>query len=167
MAIQPEKKSPPLPKPRPNPFSNSSNWWVLLVLILVLAYVYYSNGHGSQSEISYGLFRRQLDIEKNVESVTVQGVEGLSGSSKRPRVDPGNQAASWARSSRPRCRRWPFPTRRWTACCGNSSREIQGFRAHRQHHGGAAGVLADSRWGCCWACGSCSAGPAIRSFPAA
>ncbi len=87
MAIQPEKKSPPPPRPRPNPFSNSSNWWVLAVLIVVLAYVYYSNGHGAQSEISYGLFRRQLDIEKNVESVNVQGAK-VYGVFKKAPLDP-------------------------------------------------------------------------------
>jgi cell division protease FtsH len=60
---------------------------VLLLLILVLAYVYYySNGHGARSEISYGMFRRQLD-EKNVTSVTVQGAK-VSGEFQKAPVDP-------------------------------------------------------------------------------
>ena len=87
MSIQPEKKSPPLPpRPRPNPFSNSSNWWVLLLLILVLTYVYYSNGHGGRAEISYGLFRRQLE-EKNVDKVNVQGAK-VYGEFKKAPLDP-------------------------------------------------------------------------------
>ncbi len=92
MSIKPEKKLPPPPKPRPNPFSNSSNWWMLLVLIIVLAYVYYSNGHGARSEISYGLFRRQLDIEKNVENVNVQGAK-VYGEFKTAPVDPATKQA--------------------------------------------------------------------------
>jgi cell division protease FtsH len=88
MANQPEKKSPlPPSKPRPNPFSNSSNWWVLVLLILVLGYIYYSNGHGNRSEISYGLFRRQLDIDKNVASVNIQGAK-VFGDFKKAPIDP-------------------------------------------------------------------------------
>jgi cell division protease FtsH len=87
MAIPPEKKSLPPSKPRPNPFANSSNWWVLPILLLVLAYVYYSNGHGGRSAISYGLFRRQLDIDKNIKSVNVQGAK-VFGEFKKAPVDP-------------------------------------------------------------------------------
>ena len=73
MPVEPEKQPQPLRKPRPPTYSNTSNWWLLVVLAVVLAFVYYSNNHGDRSKITYGMFRHQLEVEKNIESVDIQG----------------------------------------------------------------------------------------------
>jgi cell division protease FtsH len=88
MAIQPEKKDTPPPRnPRPNTFVNSSNWWLAAAVVVVLLFVWFSGSTGSRSEISYGMFRTELEANKNVESVDIQG-DKVYGEFKKAPVDP-------------------------------------------------------------------------------
>ncbi len=86
MPAQPDKKSPPPVKPRSSPFSNASNWWLLLALAAVLVFFYYSGG-GARSNITYGMFRHQLEVDKNIKSVDIQGSK-VYGEFKKAPADP-------------------------------------------------------------------------------
>ncbi len=86
MPIDPETKSPAPKKLRPAPVPNPSTWWLLLAITAVLVFIYYSGKASNRSEITYGMFRRQLE-QKNVENVDIQGVKVL-GDFKNPPADP-------------------------------------------------------------------------------
>ena len=66
----------------------ASNGWLLVVLAMVLVLLYYSSNHGARSEIGYGMFRRQLDVDKNIESVNIEGAK-VYGEFKEAPVDLG------------------------------------------------------------------------------
>jgi cell division protease FtsH len=87
MPIEPTDDTPPARKPRPNPLLNSSNIWLLLTLAAVAVLLYYSNYRSGRSEISYGMFRRQLEVDKNIEKVTIEGSK-VYGEFKQAPVDP-------------------------------------------------------------------------------
>lgn len=94
MAIQPEKKdSLPPRNPRPNTFANSSNWWLLLILVAGLLFLWFSSGNGSRSEITYGMFRDELEKYKNVKSVDIQGSMVYGEFEKPPVVPDAKQQA--------------------------------------------------------------------------
>ena len=86
MPTAPENKSSPPKKPRPSPVPNRSTWWLLVALAIVLAIVYYSNKASNRSEISYGMFRSQLD-KNNIERVDIQESRVI-GEFKKPPPDP-------------------------------------------------------------------------------
>ncbi len=72
MPNKPETRPPSPPQnPRPTPLSRTPNWWLLLLLASVLALIYYSNRSESRSEITYGMFRRQLEA-KNIARAEVR-----------------------------------------------------------------------------------------------
>ena len=87
--LQPEKEkeTPPPRKPRPNPLFTSSNGWLLLGLVALVALLYFTSNHGARSEISYGMFRHQLEVDKNIEKVTIEGSK-VYGEFKKAPVDP-------------------------------------------------------------------------------
>lgn len=92
MAIQTEKKDPPPPKrTRPNTFANSSNWWLLAVLAVGLLFLWISGSGSTRSEISYGMFRHQLENDQNVESVDIQGAKVYGEFKTPPLVPDGKQ----------------------------------------------------------------------------
>ena len=82
-----EKKSPPSRKPHPNPLAGASTWWFLLALALVVVFIYYHKSQNGRSEITYGFFRRQLEDDKNVSGVEVQGAK-VFGEFKVAPIDP-------------------------------------------------------------------------------
>ncbi len=82
-----EKKSPPPRKPRPSPLAGASTWWFLLALTLVVVFIYYHKSQNNRSEITYGFFRRQLEDDKNVAGVEVQGAK-VFGEFKVAPIDP-------------------------------------------------------------------------------
>lgn len=91
MANQPEKKDVPPPKSlRPNTFANSSNWWLLIILAAGLLFFWLSGSSGSRSEISYGMFRDELEKYKNIKSVDIQGAT-VYGEFEKPPVVPGSK----------------------------------------------------------------------------
>lgn len=81
------EKKPALRKPRTNPWTQATTWWVILGLGLVLAAVFYTEKRNGRSEISYGFFRRQLEEDKNIIRVEVQGSK-VYGEFNKPPVDP-------------------------------------------------------------------------------
>jgi cell division protease FtsH len=72
MPALPQKETPPR-RPRPNPLATVSNGWVLLALVALLALLYYNSNRDARSEISYGLFRHQLEVDKNIEKAVIEG----------------------------------------------------------------------------------------------
>ena len=82
-----EKKSPPSRKPRPSPLAGASTWWFLLALAVVAVFIYYYKSQNNRSQITYGFFRRQLEEDKNVAGVEVQGAK-VFGEFKVAPIDP-------------------------------------------------------------------------------
>ncbi|MBU4398798.1 MAG: AAA family ATPase, partial [Planctomycetes bacterium] len=82
-----KKKSPPPRKPHPSPLVGASTWWFLLALALVAVFLYCYNSRNGRSEITYGFFRRQLEDDKNVAGVEVQGAK-VFGEFKVAPIDP-------------------------------------------------------------------------------
>jgi cell division protease FtsH len=92
MAIQPEKKDLPPPRnARPNAFPNSSSWWLLVAVALGLLFLWFSSGSHSRSEISYGMFRNELEVNKNVKNVDIQGATVYGEFNTAPLVPDGKQ----------------------------------------------------------------------------
>jgi len=81
------EKKPELRKPRTNPWTQSTTWWVVLGLALVLLAVFFAERRNGRSEISYGFFRRQLEEDKNIIRVEVEGSK-VYGEFNKPPVDP-------------------------------------------------------------------------------
>ena len=152
-----------------------STWWLLLVLAVVLAYLYYSGKGANRSEISYGMFRHQLEAENNIEAVNIEGAKVLR------RVQDGRRSIptpSRGRTAAIRSLEKKFVTTLPPMALADPSLDqraaraaeagLQGRRAGRQHRSCADAVLSADHGGrCSSACGSCSARPAIRSSPAA
>ncbi len=63
---------PPPGKPLPKPVRSNSVFWLLLILVAVMAVIYFSSDHTKRSEITYGVFRIQLD-KKNIAKLKIQG----------------------------------------------------------------------------------------------
>jgi cell division protease FtsH len=84
--VKPTPPSPVKSRPKP-PLPSTSTWWLLLVLVLVLVFLYISGNRSQRSEITYGMFREQLQQEKNIQSVDVQGSKVL-GEFKVPPINP-------------------------------------------------------------------------------
>ena len=78
-----EPSTPGRPFVRQRP--NTSLMWLLLVLLLVAGFLWFSGG-SDRSEISYGMFRRELQRD-NVAKGDVQGMK-LRGQFKAPPDDP-------------------------------------------------------------------------------
>jgi len=87
MTDQTEQNDPPLKKPRPNQFFNASAWWALVALVLLLVFFYYSGSQNGRSEITYGMFRNQLENDKNVVRVDIEGAK-LYGEFNVAPIDP-------------------------------------------------------------------------------
>jgi cell division protease FtsH len=85
MSDMPEKKTPPA-RSKSNPLLTPSNGWLLAVMVMILLLLYYSSNHGARSEISYGMFRHQLEVDKNIENVDIEGSK-LYGEFKKAPVD--------------------------------------------------------------------------------
>jgi len=79
-----QPKPPDRPSARPRP--SGSLVWLILVLGLVVAILYVNQSREDRSEISYGVFRKQL-AEDNVANATVQG-NILRGEFKEAPEDP-------------------------------------------------------------------------------
>ena len=80
-------KSPPR-RPHPNPLADTSTLWLLLAVgLLAIFALYWWQGRNDRSEISYGFFRHQLEDEKNVVRVNVEGAK-LYGEFKEAPIDP-------------------------------------------------------------------------------
>ena len=87
MPAEPDKKSPPR-RPQPNPLADASTLWLLLVVgLLAIFALYWWQGRNDRSEISYGFFRHQLEDDKNVVSVNIEGAK-LFGEFKEAPIDP-------------------------------------------------------------------------------
>jgi cell division protease FtsH len=86
MATDSEDKSPTPKKTRPNPMPGQSTWWLVIALAIVLAFILYAGKGGDRSEITYGLFRHELD-QDNIENANVQDAK-IVGEFKKPPVDP-------------------------------------------------------------------------------
>jgi cell division protease FtsH len=95
MATETEKKqrekTPPPASYRPGPWSGGTVGWTIVAALAVAALIYFSFfGGNGRSEISYGFFRRQLELQ-NIQSATVQR-SIVYGEFKEAPLDP--QAAS-------------------------------------------------------------------------
>ncbi len=89
MDSQHEKKSPSREKSGPKQRTNTSTLWMLLVLALVIGFLWFSSSGDSRSEISYGMFRRELDWD-NVIEAEVQGSQ-IHGEFHVSPVDPSGR----------------------------------------------------------------------------
>lgn len=88
MPAEPEKKTPPPRRPNPSPLADATTVWLLLAIGLVAIFAYFWwQGHNDRSEVSYGFFRRQLEDDKNIVSVNIEGSK-LYGEFKEPPIDP-------------------------------------------------------------------------------
>ncbi|MGA2797926.1 MAG: ATP-dependent zinc metalloprotease FtsH [Thermoguttaceae bacterium] len=74
MDDQKDKNQLPSPpgKPLPKPIRSNSVFWLLLILVAVMAVLYFSSDRTKRSEITYGVFRIQLD-NKNIAKLKIQG----------------------------------------------------------------------------------------------
>ena len=74
MDDQKDKNQLPSPpgKPLPKPVRSNSVFLLLLILVAVMAVVYFTSDHTKRSEITYGVFRIQLD-NKNIAKLKIQG----------------------------------------------------------------------------------------------
>ncbi len=77
-------EGPKSPQQRPRVSTPSA--WLLLVLLLVAAFLLFSSDTGGRSEITYGLFLRELE-QKNIASVDLRGGTAY-GEFREPPVDP-------------------------------------------------------------------------------
>jgi cell division protease FtsH len=80
---------PPPPTPSPTTLlrrqRNTSILWLFLILGAVLMAIVYSSREGKVSDISFGLFRKQVD-EKNIKKIDVQGSRVLGEFTTQPEV---------------------------------------------------------------------------------
>ena len=91
MPTPPLKNTPP-EKPAARPLAHSSSTlWLLGVLALVLMFLVCNHQLGGVSEISYGMFRKQLDKSPpNIAKVEVQGT-AVAGEFVTPPPDPSGK----------------------------------------------------------------------------
>jgi cell division protease FtsH len=94
MPVDLENKSPTPKKPRPSPVPNQSTWLLLVAVAIVLTFIFYSNKANNRSEISYGMFRSQLE-QHNIESVEIQESRVIGEFKKEP-TDPDAKAEAGA-----------------------------------------------------------------------
>ena len=88
-----KKEDMPPRRPRTNPRFAGSTWWLLLAAVTVALVIHYSRASNSPSEITYGFFRRQLETDKNIASVNIEGMK-VYGKFKAPPNDPNGKADS-------------------------------------------------------------------------
>jgi cell division protease FtsH len=69
-----EPENSPLPRRLPGARFNGTTWWLVLAAITVAMFIYYSKENSGVSEIDYGFFRKQLEVDKNIESVNIEGM---------------------------------------------------------------------------------------------
>ena len=72
--------------------SNTSAWWIVAVAVFALMIWYTLYGGEKRSEITYGFFRQQLEGDKNIASVQIQGSK-VFGEFKQPPVAPVDPTA--------------------------------------------------------------------------
>ena len=84
------KETPRPVKPHPGPMASASTAWLFIALAVVAIFIFFSWGRDSQSEISYGYFRSQLEVDRNIASAEVQG-DMLYGEFKVPPLDPDDR----------------------------------------------------------------------------
>ncbi len=82
----PSPKLPPSQKATPKQRINSTTVLLLMILAMVIVFLWVNSRRNNRSEITYGLFRNELDMD-NILGVTVQGSR-LKGEFKHPPVDP-------------------------------------------------------------------------------
>ena len=89
---KPEKSdySVPPPRLRPKPRMTTSAWWLLAALLIAAAFIYAQTGNG-RSEIDYGFFRQQLEKDKNIASVNVEGLKVYGEFTWRPWISRPNR----------------------------------------------------------------------------
>jgi cell division protease FtsH len=92
---KPDKNDNGVPprRTRPNPRVAPSTWWVLLAVALVALFIYHSQSGSGRSEIDYGFFRQQLEKDKNIASVNIEGSK-VYGEFKKAPVDPNAERDS-------------------------------------------------------------------------
>jgi cell division protease FtsH len=78
---------------RVNPRFSGSTWWLLLAVATVGLIIYYSREGSRPSEIDYGFFRRQLEVDKNIASVNIEGMK-VYGKFITPPNDPNGKPDS-------------------------------------------------------------------------
>jgi cell division protease FtsH len=83
----------PPQRPRPNPRMNGGTWWVVLALVTVALVAFFSRDKDSRSEIDYGFFRRQLEVDKNIKSVNIEGMKAYGTFIKAPNDPNGERDA--------------------------------------------------------------------------
>ena len=115
-------------------------------LAVVLVFLYYSSNRGDRSEISYGMFRQQLEVDKNIEKVDIEGAK-VYGEFKKPPVDP--DAKQNADGSYPQLKK-KFVTTLPPMALSDPSLDRAAARAARA---GLQGLGADRQHvRACWSC---------------
>ncbi len=73
---KPEKSDYSVPprRLRPKPRLTASTWWLLAALLIAAVFIWGQMGDG-RSEIDYGFFRQQLEKDKNIASVNIEGAK--------------------------------------------------------------------------------------------
>jgi cell division protease FtsH len=80
-----KKKTPP-PIRKPNFLLTPAGVWAILTVVIIVGLVFYSKTPDGRSEISYGTFRHQLEVDKNIEQANIEGTK-VYGEFKNPPVD--------------------------------------------------------------------------------
>ncbi len=93
------KETPRPVKPHPGPMASASTAWLFIALAVVAIFIFFSWGRDSQSEISYGYFRSQLEVDRNIASAEVQG-DMLYGEFKVPPLDPDAKPGANGKSAK-------------------------------------------------------------------
>jgi len=72
MEDKPQQNPPSPEKPAPRRRPNTSTLWLVLVAMLVIAFLYFTSSGEKRGEISYGMFREELQ-QNNIAKAEVQG----------------------------------------------------------------------------------------------
>jgi cell division protease FtsH len=78
---------------RPNPRMSGGTWWIVLAVVTVALVALFSRDRDSRSEIDYGFFRRQLEVDKNIKSVNIEGMKVYGTFIKAPNDPNGERDA--------------------------------------------------------------------------